>query len=71
MELLHLIREHSPRSINQLASIADRDFKNVHTDIMLLKQYGLVQLGRQGKSSATSSSALSVPYQAINIHAVV
>ena len=71
MELLHLIREHSPRSINQLASIADRDFKNVHTDIMLLKQYGLVQLARQGKSSATSSSALSVPYQAINIHAVV
>ncbi len=71
MELLHLIREHSPRSINQLASIADRDFKNVHTDIMLLKQYGLVQLARQGKANATSSSALSVPYQAINIHAVV
>lgn len=71
MELLHLIREHSPRSINQLASIAERDFKNVHTDIMLLKQYGLVQLGRHGKSSGTSSSAISVPYQAINIHALV
>ena len=71
MELLHLIREHSPRSINQLASIAHRDFKNVHTDIMLLKSYGLVQLGRGGKAGSASSSVLSVPYQAINIHAVV
>lgn len=71
LELLHLIREHSPRSINQLASIADRDFKNVHTDIMLLKSYGLVQLGRRSKTSGASDSVLSVPYQAINIHAVV
>ncbi|MDE2141172.1 MAG: hypothetical protein KGJ84_02000 [Elusimicrobia bacterium] len=71
MELLHLIREHSPRSINQLASIADRDFKNVHTDIMLLKRYGLVQLGRRGKANSASLAALSVPYGAINIHAVV
>ncbi|MBI3563570.1 MAG: hypothetical protein HY079_00065 [Elusimicrobia bacterium] len=71
MELLRLIREHSPRSINRLASIAGRDFKNVHTDIMLLKRYGLVQLGKHGKTSGASSPALSVPYQAINIHAVV
>lgn len=71
MELLHLIREHSPRSINQLASIADRDFKNVHTDIMLLKSYGLVQLGKRSKASSSSEPALSVPYAAINIHAVV
>lgn len=71
MELLHLIREHSPRSINQLASIADRDFKNVHTDIMLLKSYGLVQLGRRTKARSASEQGLSVPYKAINIHAVV
>ena len=71
MELLHLIREHAPRSINQLATIAHRDFKNVHTDIMLLKRYGLVQLARPGKANGTSSAAISVPYQAINIHAVV
>lgn len=71
LELLHLIREHSPRSINQLASIAQRDFKNVHTDVMLLKDYGLVQMGRQSKANKTAGHALSVPYQAINIHAVV
>ena len=67
LELLHLIRLHSPRSINQLASIAGRDFKNVHTDVMLLKDYGLIQLSRRSKSIGR---ALSVPYQAININAL-
>jgi predicted transcriptional regulator len=71
LELLHLIREHSPRSINQLASIAKRDFKNVHTDIMLLKDYGLVQLSKPVKTSKTAGQTISVPYQAINIHALV
>jgi predicted transcriptional regulator len=71
LELLHLIRKHSPRSINQLATIAGRDFKNVHTDIMLLKDYGLVQLSKRGKTTKTAGRAISVPYQAINIHAVV
>jgi predicted transcriptional regulator len=71
LELLHLIKKHSPRSINQLASIAGRDFKNVHTDIMLLKDYGLVQLSKRGKTTKTAGRTISVPYQAINIHAVV
>ena len=71
LELLHLIRKHSPRSINQLATIAGRDFKNVHTDIMLLKKYGLIKLNKSGKTTKTSGRTISVPYQAINIHAVV
>ena len=71
LELLHMIRKHSPRSINQLATIAGRDFKNVHTDIMLLKDYGLVQLSKRGKTTKTAGRTISVPYQAINIHAVV
>jgi predicted transcriptional regulator len=70
-ELLHLIRKHSPRSINHLTSIAGRDFKNVHTDIMLLKKYGLIKLNKRGKTTKTAGRPISVPYQAINIHAVV
>lgn len=70
-ELLHLIREHSPKSINELAGIAKRNFKNVYTDVMLLRDYGLIQLSKRRKSSKTVSQAISVPYQAINIHAVV
>ena len=71
LELLHLIREHSPKSINQLAKIARRDFKNVHADVMLLKGYGLIQMTRQKKTHQHLGQAISVPYQAINIHAVV
>ena len=71
LELLHLIRKHSPRSINQLASIAGRDFKNVHTDVMLLKTHGLIKLNKRGKTNKTASKTISVPYQAINIHAIV
>lgn len=71
MELLHLIRKHSPRSINQLATLAGRDFKNVHTDIMLLKDYGIVKLSRRARAAKTVRRAISVPFQAINIHAVV
>lgn len=71
LELLHLIRQHSPSSISQLASIAGRDFKNVHTDIKLLEDYGLIQLSKRRKTSKTAGQTISVPYQAINIHAVV
>lgn len=71
LELLHLVRQHSPRSINQLANIAGRDFKNVYTDVMLLKDYGLIQIGKQRKASKTVRPPISVPYQAINIHAFV
>ena len=71
LQLLHLIRKHSPRSINQLAKIAGRDFKNVHTDVMLLKDYGLIRLSKRRKTTKTEARTISVPYQAINIHAVV
>lgn len=71
MELLHLIRKHSPRSINQLAIIAGRDFKNVHTDVMMLKEYGLLRLSKPRKAAKTAGRTILVPYQAINIHAVV
>ncbi len=67
LSLLHLIQSSSPRSINQLAKLAGRDFKNVHADVMLLKHYGLLRL--EAKDAA--GQAISVPYQAINIHALI
>ena len=71
LTLLHLIREHSPQSIYQLAKIAGRDFKNIHTDVMLLKDYGLIQMSRKIGAKNHAGSAMFVPYQAINIHAAV
>lgn len=71
LALLHLVREHAPKSINQLAKIAGRDFKNVYVDVMLLKDYGLIQVVRRKKARRAVGQSISVPYQAINIHAVV
>jgi predicted transcriptional regulator len=70
LKLLSLIRQNSPRSINHLAKISGRSFKNVSEDITLLKDCGFVKLAKRVKSS-TTSKMISVPYQAINIQAVV
>ena len=44
MELLHLIKQHSPESIYELAKIVNRDLKSVNTDIDVLVDLGLVSL---------------------------
>ena len=69
MELLHLIREKNPKSIYALAKLADRDFKNVHSDLKILKDYGLVKMSSIKQKKTPISRRMSVPYQAINIHA--
>lgn len=71
LALLHLVRQHSPKSINQLAKISGRNFKNVYEDVMLLKDYGLIQMGLRKQATRAVGQSISVPYQAINIHAVV
>lgn len=48
LELLSLIRKARPRSIQELAKIAGRDFKNVYQDIKLLAEYGLIELKESG-----------------------
>lgn len=67
LELLRLIRKHAPTSINQLAKIAGRDFKNVHTDVILFKNLDIVRVPR-GKHAG---EPLTVLYDAINLHAAV
>ena len=48
IELLHLIRLHHPESIYELAKIANRDLKNVHEDLLILKEVGLLSLEELG-----------------------
>jgi len=43
LELLRLIRRHRPQSVRQLASLAERDIKNVSTDLRVLENLGLVE----------------------------
>jgi len=44
MEILRAIILEKPNSIYELAKIVDRDFKNVHSDVKLLSEIGLVDL---------------------------
>ncbi|MBI3013451.1 MAG: winged helix DNA-binding protein [Elusimicrobia bacterium] len=70
LELLHVIREKKPKSIRELSHITDRDFKNVHEDIQILKSYGLVKMPRKRKKIKSHfSDYVSVPYQNIAIYA--
>jgi len=60
LELLSIIRKTKPKSIQELARLAQRDFKNVYQDIQLLAQYGLIDLKEQGaRRAATPKSKFS------------
>ena len=42
MELLSIIKHKNPKSVYELAKISKRAYKNVHDDIVLLEQLGLI-----------------------------
>ena len=67
--LLHLIRTRHPRSITALAKLIRRDFKNVHADLKLLADLGLVHLepGAHMRDSVTPT----VPYERIQFEIAV
>jgi len=54
LELLNNIRRMKPRSIQELARLVKRDFKNVYQDVKLLAEFGLIELKGVGprKSAA-------------------
>ncbi|MDN5943061.1 MAG: hypothetical protein L0H94_14365, partial [Nitrospira sp.] len=69
LTLLHLIRARHPRSIAALAKLIRRDFKNVHADLKLLADLGLVHLepGTHLRDSVTPT----VPYERIQFEIAV
>lgn len=48
IELLHAIRIEKPKSIQDLARVVKRDFKNVYQDVKLLSEFGLIELKISG-----------------------
>ena len=60
LELLHIIKTKKPSSINQLASIAKRDIKNVAEDVKYLAQIGLIE-----KKKAKREITPSIEYDKI------
>lgn len=67
IELLRLIRKHAPTSINKLAKIAGRDFKNVYMDVIHFKNLDIIDVPR-GKRAG---EPLMVLYDAFNLHVPV
>ena len=57
LELLSAIREHKPVSIQELARVVKRDFKNVYNDVKLLAQFGLITLIERGPRRSASPIA--------------
>lgn len=57
IEILHAIRINKPKSIQELAKIVDRDFKNVYQDVHLLATYGLIDLKESGPRKASVPKA--------------
>ena len=53
LELLAAIRKYKPNSIQELARLVDRDFKNVYHDVKLLAEYGLIELKENGARKAS------------------
>ncbi len=52
VEILNVIRQQKPKSIQELSRLVKRDFKNVYQDVQLLKEFGLIELKESGPRRA-------------------
>lgn len=57
LELLSAIRTHKPKSIQELARLVKRNFKNVHQDVRLLAEFGLIEIQEVGPRRAAALRA--------------
>lgn len=69
LELLRLIRERQPGSIQELSRLAKRDIKSVATDITLLEDLGLI--GMKRKKVGRRESTPTVNYDKINLEIAI
>lgn len=65
LELLLAVTRHRPASVNELAGLLRRDYKNVSTDITFLERLGLVKL--EAKAGKGRAQAPTVPYDEIQV----
>ncbi|MGO9263287.1 MAG: ArsR family transcriptional regulator [Candidatus Binataceae bacterium] len=65
LELLMAIARYRPASINELAGLLSRHYKNVSTDISILERLGLVRLEANGGRGRARTP--TVPYDEIQV----
>lgn len=58
-ELVSVLQKHGPMSLRALARLLGRDVKNVHRDVMALKEIGLIE---------DHDAGIWVPYDEIEAH---
>lgn len=69
IELLHIIREKHPKSIQELTRLTKRDIKSVVTDIGILEGLGLIDMKR--KTEGRKESMPMVNYSKISLEIAV
>ena len=69
LELLHLIKERHPESLQELARLAKRDMKSIVTDINILEELDLIDMKR--KKEGRRESVPTVEYDRINLDIAV
>lgn len=65
LELLHLIKEKHPKSLQELARLAKRNIKNIVVDMETLESLDLVEIERKKKGRGESTP--EVHYDAIEL----
>lgn len=66
LEILHIIKEKTPRSLYELAKLAHRSFPSVLKDVEILSKHGLVKLTKV-KELPRQPIHPEVSYDAINL----
>jgi len=60
LEVLKVLRRDGPLSVRALSNRMDRDYKNVHADIRMLEEAGLV--------NRTAEGTVAAPWDVIDAH---
>ena len=55
IELIAVVRREKPKSIQELAELVGRNFKNVYQDVKLLAEFGLLMIHEGGPRKAVSA----------------
>src|SRR3990167_2800515 len=69
LELLHLIKEKHPESLQELAWLAKRDMKSIVTDIKILESLDLIDMKR--RKEGRRESVPTIDYERIDLQIAV
>lgn len=60
--LLHLIQEHRPRTVLELAELSGRAASNLSRTLKTLESYGIVKLNRSERTRAVQPEAIATEF---------